>query len=293
MTDEMAIQQQRPSAMPYVLGGAAVGGAGGAALAKYADFGLQGPKYKNWEEAVAEVNKDDSFIKSQIEKDGDNKAACETIKNSAIEVDDAKKALAEFKMPDGFEAKNELDAVIEKEIALDTANEAVKKKEKEVFDNELKNLKEMEIKNDKPYEFKGKKYNQEEFRNLLNSTEEADKKLVKELVESTQAYKDEIGKADFAKSEKEVVTKAKEALTKAEEELTKKDTKGLANGIRDSYSTVKKGVASAEKNASEKITKEVLSKCKGASMWKTGLAAAAVLGLAGLLFAPKGDNYEA
>lgn len=293
MTDEMAIQQQRPSAMPYLLGGAAIGGAGGAATAKYANFGIESPKYKSWQDAVADVNKDDTFIKKQIEKGGDNKTNWETIKNSAKEVKDADKAVNDFKMPDGFEAKAELDDVIGKEIALDDAKDAVKKKEKEVFDKELKALKEMPIEEGKPYEFKGVKYNQEEFRKLLNSTEEADQNLVKELVENTQKYKDEIGKADFAKTEKEAVTKAQEALVKAEEELTKKDTKGLANGIRDSYSTVKKGAASARLTASEKITGDVLKNCKSASGWKTGLAAAAVLGLAGLLFAPKGDKYEA
>lgn len=292
MTDEMAIQQQRPSAMPYLLGGAAIGGAGGAATAKYANFGIEGPKYKSWQDAVADVNKDDTFIKKQIEKGGDNKSNWETIQNNAKEVKAADKAVDDFKMPDGFEAKAELDDVIGKEIELDEAKEALKKKEKEVFDKELKALKEMPIEKDKPYEFDGNTYNQEKFRTLLNSTKETDQDFVKNLVENTQEYKAEIEKPDFVKTQ-EAVAKAQEALGKAEEELTKKDTKGLANEIRDSYSTVKKGAASARRTAGEKITEDVLNKCKGASMWKTGLAAAAVLGLAGLLFAPKGDNYEA
>lgn len=289
MTDEMTVQAQRPSALPYVLGGAALGGVAGAGSAA-AGLGVKTPVYASWEEAVADVNKDDSFVKKQVEKGGDNKANWEAIQTQAKAIQDAEKAVTDIKMPEGFEAKAELDAVIEKEIALENAKKAVENKEKAAFETELANLKKMEIKADAPYEFNGKAYNQEEFRKLLNSTEEADKELVETLVKDTKGYKDAIGKADFAKAEKEAVTKAQEALNKAEEALTNKDTKGLAGGIRESYAKAKKGLASARNTAKEKLTEDLLGKCKKASTWKTAAIGAAVLALAGLMIRPKGEE---
>ncbi len=42
MTDEMTVQAQRPSALPYVLGGAVLGGAAGAGAAA-ANVGIKSP----------------------------------------------------------------------------------------------------------------------------------------------------------------------------------------------------------------------------------------------------------
>ena len=289
MTDEMTVQAQRPSALPYVLGGAALGGVAGAGAAA-GNLGIKSPAYATWEEAVEAVNKDDSFVKKQVEKGGDNKANWEAIQTQAKAIQDAEKAVTEVKMPDGFEAKAELDAVIEKEIALENAKKAVADKEKAAFETELANLKKMEIKADAPYEFNGVKYNQEEFRKLLNSTNEADKELVDQLVKSTQGYKDAIGKADFAKAEKEAVTAAEKALQDAEEALAKKDTKQLAGGIREAYAKAKKGLVTAKNTAKEKLTEDLLGKCKKASTWKTAAIGAAVLALAGSMIRPKGEE---
>ncbi len=289
MTDEMTVQAQRPSAWPYVLGGAALGGAAGAGAAA-ANVGIKSPAYSSWEDAIAATNKDDSFVKKQVDKGGDNKASWEAIQTQAKAVQDAEKALADFKLPEGFEAKAELDAVIEKELAVENAKKAIEGKEKAAFDTELANLKKMEIKADAPYEFKGVQYNQEDFRKLLNSTKEEDKKLVEELVKDTKGYKDVVGAADFAKTEKGALKTAEEALATAEEALTKKDTKGLAGGIREGYAAVKNGVTNARNTAKEKLTEDLLGKCKKASTWKTAAVGAAVLALAGLMIRPKGEE---
>ena len=66
MTDEMMVQAQKPSVMPYVLGGAGVGALGGLASAKYANFGVQTPKYSSWEEAINDSN--DEFVKKHYDK---------------------------------------------------------------------------------------------------------------------------------------------------------------------------------------------------------------------------------
>lgn len=289
MTDEMTVQAQRPSALPYVLGGAALGGIAGAGAAA-ANVGIKAPAYASWEDAIADVNKDDSFVKKQVEKGGDNKANWEAVQTQAKAVKDAEKAVTDIKMPDGFEAKAELDAVIEKEIALENAKKAVEKKELAAFETELANLKKLEIKAEAPYEYNGVKYSQEDFRKLLDSTKEEDKQLVEKLVKDSQGYKEAIGKADFAKAEKEAVNTAQQALNTAEEALTNKDTKGLAGGIREAYGNAKKGLVSAKNTAKEKLTEDLLGKCKKTSTWKTAAIGAALLALGGLMIRPKGEE---
>lgn len=290
MTDEMTVQAQRPSALPYVLGGAALGGVAGAG-ASAANIGIKSQAYSSWEDAVAEVNKDDSFVKKQVEKGGDNKANWEAIQTQAKAVKDAEEALSKYKLPDGFEGKAELEAAIDKEIALADAKAAKDKLFQAEFDKELANLKQMEIKAETPFEFDGKKYNQEEFRNLLNSTKEEDKKLVERLVKEQKAYKDAIGKEGFAKAETEAVTAAEKALNEANEALGKKTgADKITADIRKGFADARQAVKTAKATAKEKLTEDLLGKCKKASTWKTAALGAAVLALAGLMVRPKGEE---
>ncbi len=293
MTDEMMVQAQRPSAMPYVLGGAALGAAAAGAGAAVGNMGVKSPAYSSWEAAVADANKEDSFVSKQIKKGGDNKADWETIQNQAKKLQDAEKALTEYKLPDGFEGKAELEAVLDKEAELAKNTAAKDKLIQAEFDKELENLKKMEIKPESPFEYDGKKYNQEEFRKLLNSTDEADKKLVDKLVRDQQGFKDAIGKEGFAKAETESITKAEEALTKAKEELGKKNGhEKITEEIKTKFGELRKGVTTARTEASEKITEELLGKCKKASTWKNAAIGAAVLALAGFIARPKGEAEE-
>lgn len=118
MTDEMAVQAQRPSATPYLLGGAALGGAAGYGV-NYAGWD-RFFKPKTWQDAVADVNKNDKFITEAIEKGGDNKGALETIKENAQKIKEAKAELAKVDLPKGA-PKAELDAWIKAQQALENA----------------------------------------------------------------------------------------------------------------------------------------------------------------------------
>lgn len=72
MSQNYAVQNNGPSGLAWGTTGAIAGAGVGAALAKWTDFGIKTQAHKSWEEAVAAVNKDDKFVKKQIEKAGDN-----------------------------------------------------------------------------------------------------------------------------------------------------------------------------------------------------------------------------
>ena len=94
MTDELSIQQQRPSAAPYFLGGALIGGAGAAAATHYTEKGkklVSDPaKYASWDAVVQEMNDADKFAKA----DAETKALYEKV--SETEVRAAEHYNAEF-----------------------------------------------------------------------------------------------------------------------------------------------------------------------------------------------------
>lgn len=73
MTD-YAVQNNGSSGLAWGATGAVAGAGTGAALAKWANVGIPTQAYKSWDEAVAAVNKDDKFIKKQIEKGGEKAA---------------------------------------------------------------------------------------------------------------------------------------------------------------------------------------------------------------------------
>ncbi|MBE7702620.1 MAG: hypothetical protein E7Z89_01070 [Cyanobacteria bacterium SIG28] len=93
MTDQMQVQQQRPSAVPYVLGGAAAGAVGGWATN---EFLLK--KKMTHDDIIAEVNaKDKLDIRT---KEGAPEAATwKDVKAKADEVKAAEQALEEAKKP--------------------------------------------------------------------------------------------------------------------------------------------------------------------------------------------------
>ena len=89
MTD-YAVQNNGQSGLAWGTTGAVAGAVGGAALAKLANVGVPTQGYKSWEEAVAAVNKDDKFIKKQIEKGGDNAANWTKLQENAEVLKNAK-----------------------------------------------------------------------------------------------------------------------------------------------------------------------------------------------------------
>lgn len=121
MTDEMMVQAQKPSAMPYVLGGAGVGALGGLASAKYANFGVTTPKYSSWEEAINDSN--DEFVKKQIEKGGDKKADWEKVQTAQNEVKEANKKITEATKDLKDEDLKKVNEYFEKLDALENEKE--------------------------------------------------------------------------------------------------------------------------------------------------------------------------
>lgn len=293
MTDEMAIQGQRPSAMPYVLGGAAAG-AGVGAIAGHMGLGAT-KAFSSWEDAVADVSKDDSFVKKQVEaKKGDAEAVkpWQTIKEQAEAKKTADDALKAITMPDGFEGKAELDAYMNKLSEVEKAEKAVADKYKAEYEKELGNLKNMKIEEGKPYNFNGVDYDEKAFKELLNSSKEEDQKLVKELVEATDGYKKATG-GDFAKAEKTALDNAQRTLGEAETAL--KGKKGgeavLEKSFMDKYKPAKEAAAKAKATA-EKEVQDVLEKCKKPSYLIPAAVGALVLGLGGYLLRPSAPEEE-
>ena len=270
----MTVQgQQNSNPGLWAIGGAGLGVAGGAAAANYG-YGINTQYAKNWEDAVAKTNADDKFVKSAIEKGGDNKSKWEAIQKHAKAVADAQKAVDDFKFPEGFNAKAELEAMWKAQDAYDN-------KLTEAYDTALKKLKEMELKDG--FEFDGKKYTQEEFRNLLNSTKDEDKTLAKKIVESHKEYTDIVNKDGFRKTEKE-------ALDKATETFNGKKGDKWTQALDDGYKAVREKVSVARKEAGSNITDDILKACKKPSTMWTAAAAAAVLAIGGYLIGKSKDN---
>lgn len=305
MTDEMTVQAQRPSALPYVLGGAALGGVAGAGSAA-AGLGLKSPAYKSWEEAVADVNKDDSFVKKQVEKGGDNKANWETIQTQAKAVQDAEKALADAKLPEGTteEAKKAIEDFANKEAAHADA-------EKKLLDKVKAHCKGLTLAEgygippevgEVPDAIKTKygittdnKISQENFRKLLDSTVEEEKsfaeKLLKQRAEFTGTFAEGATDAEtaVAKAEREAVKTAKSAMEQAQTTMEEKAS-GVSAEARKAFLDAKKGLVAAKDKAKNVLTEDLLGKCKKTSTWKTAAIGAAVLALAGLMIRPKGEE---
>ena len=243
MTDAMTVEgQQNSNPGLWAIGGAGLGVAGGATAANYG-YGINTQYAKNWEDAVAKTNADDKFVKSAIEKGGDNKSKWEAIQKHAKAVADAQKAVDDFKFPEGFNAKAELEAMWKAQDAYDN-------KLTEAYDTALKKLKEMET-----IKSGGQEYKQDKFRELLSSSKDEDKKLVKEIVEGADEYKDIVNKDGFRKTEKE-------ALDKATETFNGKKGDKWTQDLDVAYKAVREKVSVARKEAGSNITDDILKACK-------------------------------
>ena len=124
MTQDYAVQNQRPSALPYALGGAAVGGVLGlpAVLGR---FGVQTAKYGSWEEILKESK--DVFDK-QIEKGGDNKTLWENAKKYADDVVKAEDKVAKSMLdaiPEPLRGEEAAKTYVEKLKTLTSKKESV------------------------------------------------------------------------------------------------------------------------------------------------------------------------
>lgn len=92
MTDEMTIQQQSPSALPYVGIGGAVGAAGGYGLSRVDAVKkriTEPAKYTSFEDLIRES--DDKFTKALNEAEGNEKELMEKAKDARTAANNAKK----------------------------------------------------------------------------------------------------------------------------------------------------------------------------------------------------------
>lgn len=322
MTDEMTVQVQRPSAIPYVAGGAVAGGLVGLG-ASAANIGIKDNAYKSWEDAVAKVNKDDTFIKSQIDKAGDNKADLQLIKDQAAAVKAKEEALNKLDLGEGVKA-DDFKPLAEKEAAKAEAEKALKDA---AIESEKKRIVKAEIaytieESKLPEGFKkpegakawpeaveegGKKViklSKEQTKELFESTEPANKDFVKSLME---AHTEELNglmngekkgnltdeMVNALSDKRQAVTDAQKAIEKAEANLSEK-AKAVTADVRKKALDAFKELAEARNTAREKLTGSgsgsVLDKCKKASNWKNAVLGAVILGLAGLMLRPKGEE---
>lgn len=293
MTDEMMVQGQRPSATPYVLGGAAVGALGGGLAANYG-YGIN-TKVGSWEDAVNAVNKDDKFITSKIDKaEGEAKTALEKIKTEAGNVKSAKKALADA-LPEGCDIKD-LDDFFKAQEAFETAEKAVTDKEAAEVTKVLDSWKADDFKNlPNEYELKNadgileKKYTKDELKALFNSPDQSSKETLERMAKEQQAYRDAIAKPEFAQAEKQARTTAENAVKEAESALTKKNAKYTEAVIKD-VKVANGNLKSALEKAKTELSENVLKEFKLPSKTWTAIAAGAVLAAAGYLLAPKSKD---
>ncbi len=113
MTDEMRIQQ-RPSALPYMLGGAALGAGAGLGVNQWTNFAKGTPM--THEDVIKEMNDNDKFearTKEGVEHASDwkdVKAKQEAVKTAETELENAQKA----KLPDTSKEAQELQSAKDK-----------------------------------------------------------------------------------------------------------------------------------------------------------------------------------
>lgn len=277
MSEDLMVQgQQRPSAMPYALGGAIIGGAAGAGASKIG-CGMKTAAYKSWEDAVQAATDADSFVSKQIAKGGDNKAAWEAVKTQAEAVQKAEKVLKDIKLPEGFNAATELEAFADKTLAKEVAEKALEGKKKELFNSALEAIK----KSDK-YTIEG--VGELDNKALLAHIEQLDEAGLKKLVESnTEHYGSKL--TEVTKDAQSVVDNATKDAKDALEALNKKNN--LSDDIRNSYVSAKRGLNEVKGKAKEALKEDIISKLKKPSMLKTAAAVAAVGLLLGLALRPK------
>ena len=149
MTDELSIQQKRPSATPYVLGGGLVGGlAGGFGLpaTETTKKWISDPaKYKSFEELVKESSDNDKFEKAISEATDSQKTLMEKVKgyDEAKIIKDAEDAWQkEF---DAFKADKKVALPADHALMTEKAQaEEAKKVAQEALDKKIAALEKVE-----------------------------------------------------------------------------------------------------------------------------------------------------
>ena len=292
MSDEMMVQNSRPSATPYLLGGAVVGGLGGYELAKRKDFGIKTKAYKSWEDAVKDANKEDKFVSKQAGKEGENAANWKKVQEQRKAVADAEKAVKdaagdlagseeiinyEKKISEVAGKENEMlqklisgETKIGDKALIDTLTEDEQNKVYDAFKNANKDK-----------EFKVG----EETKKVANLTNEEIKGL-KEFKEYAKTDETLVSKAKETKEYKKIAEDAKKDL----EELLNKIKAKISDFNIETYKNALDKLKNAKDDAKKILTDEVIGKLKKPSNLWTAVAGAVVLGLGALLLRPKAKD---
>lgn len=236
MTDDLSVQQKRPSAMPYVLGGAAVGGAAGyfgtPAIGATRKLVSEPAKYESFDALIEEAKKGDEFLKVIEKAEGDEKTALEKLKNLGKDME-----AAEAKWQEEFDAFK-----AEKMPALDASDPLMQDKvrleaEKATAEANLKNkIAELE---------------KAEVANLEKAAANTGKTVDTEKAIKALTGKIETAKANTAKSQKEL----NELITNLAEDLPQ----GRSQKLKDATRVIKtkidniEGISKEQKN---KLLKE-------------------------------------
>lgn len=302
MTDEMTVQAQRPSAMPYVLGGAGIGAVAGGSLAKWGNMGIKGQAYSNWEEAVADANKDDKFIKEMAEKDGNDK----TWKVLKDEIDNMASVRETYNkaVPEQIRDEKVFTDYIEKAGKLTEATTNLEAKNNEQLQKAIDEIKKLDVYDVTDADGNITKYAKpgadgklpDGTKNIQEFFDNAD--LLKEQAKKNDAlYNNVINGEDFAKAEKQAVKDAddaakvaKKALTDKVDDLNKNLTDKIDVNKVDNWVNEKKVFTEAAEKSKKNLTDEILNQCKKPKVWLTALAGAAALALVGAMIRPKGDQ---
>lgn len=287
MSNEIMVQDTTPSKTPYTLGGAAVGGAGAWALAKYADVGIPKQRYTSLADIVEEATQKDSYYSTTIEKlenmkDGDKKTAWTTLKEkveglkTSVENGNKEinKAFGEVKIGETLvaetaEGKAYIDALRKREDVFAEILEKAKGKTDKVTingsENALSEIKDLET------------LTKDELKAVAEKLgiKDAEETCGKKVDDALKALRDKAGKTGKGKKQAEKITN--EIVT---------DVKKAVKGQKEKIS---EGLKDAEKT----ITSDFLKKIKAPAMGWTIAAGAAALGIIGALIAPKNKNTQA
>ncbi len=285
MSDEMMVQNSRPSAVPYLLGGAVVGAGLGAA----SPWGFTKPKYASFDDVLKEYKDNDKFTKSKEAAKGDDaKKAYETI-DKELEAYTKVQAEADKKVAELTEQHSAWSETLTKDETaktiineLETAKNNVQPTKDALLAKVKDGIKNGEIaieglsKDDAAkLEDSALKEKAEAF--IKNSTDTAKEK-----------FKDEFEKLE------EVTKKVTDKTTELEKRAAELNVdKDKIRTVSDEHKKLideaaKKG--SDAKSKAEKAIKESMEKLKGPKRWLNAVVLASALALGALALRPKADN---
>ena len=274
MTDEMTTQTQRPSAVPYLLGGAAVGGTAGY----FSPWGVTKPKYESFDDILKEANDTFTSAKEDVKDKEDLKKAYDEIevKRNDILAQEKTKNEEIAKLTEkhsAYDPKLAGEQVVKDLAAAENAEKAAK-------DGLLDKVK------------TGIKDGSVEITGL--SKEDAAKLTEEQLKEKAEAFiKDEAKCKEKFEAELTAVTNAKTKVTEAKTAVTNKAAelkvsaeKILSEEGKNAIKAVETKFESSKKAAGDAV-KTQMEKIKTPHRWVNAAILAGTAALGALLLRPK------